>query len=34
MALLNERSLEKDKLFTAKVQNGDRLAIFFPICGG
>jgi len=34
MVMLNGRSLEKDKQFTSKVQNGDRITIFSPVCGG
>ena len=34
MVMLNGHSLEKDKQITSKVQNGDRLTIFFPIGGG
>jgi len=34
MVMLNGRSLEKDKQFTATVRNGDRITIFFPIGGG
>jgi len=34
MVMLNGHSLEKDKQITSKVQNGDRITIFFPICGG
>lgn len=34
LVMLNGRSLEKDQQFTSTVQDGDRITIFFPICGG
>ena len=34
MVMLNGRSLEKDQEMNFKVQNGDRITIFFPIGGG
>lgn len=32
--MLNGRSLEQDQEMNFKVQNGDRITIFFPIGGG
>lgn len=34
IVMLNGLSMEKDKEFTSTVRDGDRITIFFPICGG
>ena len=34
VVMLNGLSMEKDRQLTSTVRDGDRITIFFPICGG